>query len=197
MIDGSGQPVVNYHLSAADEATMLAGDRMAAEVMAAAGADTVMGLDPRPQARFLFVEGKSNDADPHVKLKPFASDVEEKIISQLQNWTAVAPGTTPHKRAKHPAFQRWLDNRQKAGMMRGRIPLFSAHQMATARLGVSPEDSVLDPDGQSWDVTGLYAMDASTFPTATGVNPMVTIEAISFMLSSRLARRLVKERAGI
>jgi choline dehydrogenase-like flavoprotein len=32
--------------------------------------------------------------------------------------------------------------------------------------------------------------DASTFPTASGVNPMVTIEAIAHMNASALAERL-------
>ena len=32
--------------------------------------------------------------------------------------------------------------------------------------------------------------DASTFPTASGVNPMISIEAIAYMNASRLAARL-------
>jgi hypothetical protein len=35
-------------------------------------------------------------------------------------------------------------------------------------------DSVCDPNGEVWDVAGLYVADASTFPTASGVNPMIT-----------------------
>jgi len=33
---------------------------------------------------------------------------------------------------------------------------------------------VVDPSGECWDVAGLYVADASAFPTASGVNPMIT-----------------------
>lgn len=34
--------------------------------------------------------------------------------------------------------------------------------------GVSSADSVLDPQGECWEVAGLYCCDGSTFPTPTG-----------------------------
>jgi choline dehydrogenase-like flavoprotein len=57
--------------------------------------------------------------------------------------------------------------------------------MGTARAGSSPRTSVCDPDGrvhsdQSWrPVGGLYVADASLFPSAAGVNPMLTIMALA------------------
>lgn len=39
--------------------------------------------------------------------------------------------------------------------------------------GGDPATSVLDPTGECWEVAGLYCMDGSTFPTPTGVNPMI------------------------
>ncbi|MBA3264031.1 MAG: hypothetical protein H0T69_16495 [Thermoleophilaceae bacterium] len=44
-----------------------------------------------------------------------------------------------------------------------------------------PTDSVCDPTGQVWDTPGLYVFDGSAFPTASKVNPMVTIEALAHM----------------
>ena len=38
-------------------------------------------------------------------------------------------------------------------------------------------------------VSNLYVADASIFPTATGVNPMVTVEAMSYMVAQGLAQR--------
>ncbi len=35
--------------------------------------------------------------------------------------------------------------------------------------GSDPKTSVLDPRGECWEVAGLYCLDASTFPTASGV----------------------------
>ena len=60
----------------------------------------------------------------------------------------------------------------------------------SARMGASPKDSVCDPAGETWEVSGLYVCDGSTFPTASGVNPMVTIEAIAHLTATRLAETL-------
>ena len=69
--------------------------------------------------------------------------------------------------------------------------LFSAHQMGSNRMGTDPAQSVVDEDGAVWGVDGLYVLDASIFPTASGANPMVTTLAITHMLATRLAERLV------
>jgi long-chain-alcohol oxidase len=57
-------------------------------------------------------------------------------------------------------------------------------------MGGSAEHSACDPEGQVWGVQNAVICDASTFPTASGVNPMVTIEAIAHMNASALADRL-------
>jgi choline dehydrogenase-like flavoprotein len=49
---------------------------------------------------------------------------------------------------------------------------------------------VCDPRGQVWDTPGLYVFDGSAFPTASGVNPMVTIEALAHMNARGLAAKL-------
>ena len=67
---------------------------------------------------------------------------------------------------------------------------FSAHQMGSARAGADPRTSATDPwgrvraDTRGATVGGLYVADASLFPTAVGVNPMVTVMA----LAARVAR---------
>jgi choline dehydrogenase-like flavoprotein len=74
---------------------------------------------------------------------------------------------------------------------RGQCVFTSFHIMGSARMGGSERDSVCNPEGQTWDVRGVYLADGSTFPTASGVNPMVTIEAIAHLNASRLAEALV------
>ena len=71
-----------------------------------------------------------------------------------------------------------------------RTGIFSAHQMGTARMGVSPSTSVVKPNCESWDVSGLYVMDASTFPSSSGANPMITTLAIAEMMSTQLVETL-------
>jgi long-chain-alcohol oxidase len=78
----------------------------------------------------------------------------------------------------------------RAGWGPGRCLLHSFHQLGTVRMGGSAEDSGCDPEGAVWGVRGLVVCDASTFPTASGVNPMVTIEAIAHLNASALAGRL-------
>jgi choline dehydrogenase-like flavoprotein len=59
------------------------------------------------------------------------------------------------------------------------VLVFSAHQMGTCRMGGSREAAVADPHGQVWGVQGLYVADASAFPAASGVNPMITIMSLA------------------
>ena len=62
--------------------------------------------------------------------------------------------------------------------------------MGSARVGHSPANSVCKPTGETWETRGVYVMDGSSFPSASGVNPMITIEAIAEMNASRLAAEL-------
>ncbi len=47
-------------------------------------------------------------------------------------------------------------------------PYTSAHQMGTARMGADPSTSVCDPNGESWDVSGLFVCDGAALPTSIG-----------------------------
>ena len=46
------------------------------------------------------------------------------------------------------------------------------------------------PTGQTWDVRDLYVLDGSSFPTASGVNPQISIQAIAHMSARGLAAKL-------
>lgn len=65
------------------------------------------------------------------------------------------------------------------GVGAGGRPLFSAHQMGSARMGTDPQGSVADPEGQLHDVRGVWIGDTSAFPTAVGSNPMLTCMALA------------------
>ncbi len=78
----------------------------------------------------------------------------------------------------------------RCGWGAGQCMLASVHPMCSARMGGSPRTSVCDPGGQTWEVRGLYVLDGSSFPSAPGVNPMVSIEAIAHMNASALAAKL-------
>jgi choline dehydrogenase-like flavoprotein len=67
------------------------------------------------------------------------------------------------------------------------VELFTPHLMGTARMGGRPEDSVINPSGELWDLPGCHVADASVFPTAIGVNPQITIMAMAMHIATRLA----------
>jgi choline dehydrogenase-like flavoprotein len=70
--------------------------------------------------------------------------------------------------------------------------LITTHVQGTCRMGSDPERSVVDADGQSWDVKRLYVGDGSLVPRTLSVNPSLTIMA----LADRLAGHLHADRHG-
>jgi choline dehydrogenase-like flavoprotein len=73
----------------------------------------------------------------------------------------------------------YLAEMEHRGLVVNRVGMGTAHQMGTCRLGASPATSVADPTGEVHGVRGLYIADASGFPTASGVNPMLSTMALS------------------
>jgi choline dehydrogenase-like flavoprotein len=69
------------------------------------------------------------------------------------------------------------------------VIIFTAHQMGSCRMGSDPSDSVADGHGQLHDVPGVWIGDASAFPTAPGVNPMVSIMALARRTAGFIAAR--------
>ena len=90
----------------------------------------------------------------------------------------------------NPAFQSWLDDVQKTGLKLPNCKWGSAHQMGTCRMSATQRAGVVDPRGKVWGTEGLYVSDASVFPSASGVNPMVTNMAISDWISKGIAQDL-------
>ncbi|KAL4982277.1 hypothetical protein BDW68DRAFT_61867 [Aspergillus falconensis] len=90
-----------------------------------------------------------------------------------------------------PVFQAWIEElRRKAPKTSDRVMWASAHQMGSCRMGTSPRHSVVDSNGQVWGTKGLYVIDASIFPSASGVNPMITNMAIADHLSRKIAKAM-------
>ena len=64
-----------------------------------------------------------------------------------------------------------------------------AHLIGGARMGTSPENSVLGPDHRVWGVENLFVADGSACPTQGSANPALTIMALSSRLAELLARQ--------
>jgi long-chain-alcohol oxidase len=84
----------------------------------------------------------------------------------------------------------WAAATRRAGFAGGRVTLASYHQMGSCRIGTDPATSAVGPDHQAHELAGLYVADASLFPTASGVNPMVSVMALAHRAAGRVAAAL-------
>jgi long-chain-alcohol oxidase len=151
------------------------------------GGEVRVGRDGQPDVRY-----RLSDYDiGHVRigLDGAAQILEaagaQKIYSSHARWVGYEPG----RRGSREQFRAAAD---AAGYGAGRCTFGSFHIMGSARMGGSPATSACNPAGETWDMRKLVVCDGSCFPTASGVNPMISIEAIAHMNASALASSLAK-----
>lgn len=68
--------------------------------------------------------------------------------------------------------------------------LTAYHPLGTCRMGVDPRHSVVDGNQESHDVPHLFLCDGSTLSGPLGVNPQLTIMAMSERASEHVERRI-------
>lgn len=95
-------------------------------------------------------------------------------------------------RTDNARFTDWKTKVIKYGFPQEGAGVFCAHQMGSNRMGISPKISVTKPTGETWEVKDLFVADASLFPTATGVNPMVTVEALALHIADSILKNEAK-----
>jgi choline dehydrogenase-like flavoprotein len=67
------------------------------------------------------------------------------------------------------------------------------HEVGGCRIGSDPKTSVVDPFCRSHDVSNLYVVDASVFPSSSEKNPTLTIMALATRTADHIAERLKKQ----
>lgn len=149
------------------------------------GGEVVVGPDGLPTPRWQLSEF---DRDVMRKGLDGAAQILEaggarRIYSSHAGWVSYEPG-------RNGGRDSLLDAADRCGWDAARVTLGAFHLMGTARMGSSREDAVCNPDGEAWDVGGLYVVDGAVLPTGLGVNPMVTIEAAAHRIARGLAERL-------
>jgi len=60
------------------------------------------------------------------------------------------------------------------------------HVCGTCRFGTDPKTSVLDPQNRAHEVDNLYVVDASFFPSSTGLNPSLTVAANALRVAAHV-----------
>lgn len=107
-----------------------------------------------------------------------------EIWSTHSRWLAYRPD------GNGAARRRWLDAMDRCGYGPNQLLLSTFHQMASCRMGSRPANSVVSPENEVWGIPGLYVADASTFPSSSGVNPMVTIMAMAHRAAAVVASKV-------
>lgn len=93
-----------------------------------------------------------------------------------------------------PEVESLVEEIRRRGVAPNRTMLFSAHLMGSCPMGSDPRRAAVHPNGALDGAEGVYVADGSVFPSAPGVNPMITIMA----MAHRTAREAIHflERAG-
>ncbi|MDP3909860.1 MAG: GMC family oxidoreductase [Gemmatimonadales bacterium] len=98
-----------------------------------------------------------------------------EIWVPLARWISYRPAAGGGDRGRRA----WLDRVDAAGWGPNELLLVTFHQMASCRMGGDARTSVVDAGHRVRGVRGLYVADASVFPSASGVNPMLTVMGIA------------------
>jgi long-chain-alcohol oxidase len=194
VVDKQGhRPRLQYTLNQQDRETMVEGMKAGLTALIAAGASSVLTLVNNEEGRYDIINAAAADVDDNPNPK------ENSVAASTTAAATISAGRikSTQERLSDPTFEAYLQRVHSRGVVDLQMATFSAHQMGTARLGATAENSVLDPAGESWEVANMYCFDGSSFPTSLGINPMVTIESVAYMLAGNLAARAREERSNL
>ncbi|KAA1120085.1 hypothetical protein PGT21_037134 [Puccinia graminis f. sp. tritici] len=108
-----------------------------------------------------------------------------------------APPSTATDLDLHPRFEKWLAEISAIGVKPGYGVLGSAHQMSSCKMGSkASKDSVVNEKGKVWGHEKLWVADGSVLPTATGVNPSISIMSVAHHIGNQLVKELKDEETA-
>jgi choline dehydrogenase-like flavoprotein len=148
------------------------------------GGEVRVGRDGEPVVRYRMSEFDRRHlrAGVHGAASILESAGARSLWTAQSRWPRYEPGAGGR--------ERFLAECDANGWGAGQCELGSLHIMGSARMGGSPASSACDPSGRTWEVRDLYVCDGSTLPTAPGVNPMISIEAVAHMNARGIAASL-------
>jgi choline dehydrogenase-like flavoprotein len=136
----------------------------------------------------------------HYKLHPYdAKHLMRGLIEALKIHRAAGTKEvcSPHSvqlmyiEGKSGSFNDYLHQVEEQGFHGNAYALFSAHQMSSCRIAGDPQRGAVQPNGETYEIKNLFVADGSVLPTASGVNPMVSIMGISHYIAQH-----IKEAVG-
>jgi choline dehydrogenase-like flavoprotein len=106
----------------------------------------------------------------------FAAGASSVLTLHTRKVRLDRPASGEVSEQQYRAFDRQIE---RHGMNPNRLIAYSAHQMGTCRMGADPKDAVVDGNHEVYGVKGLFVCDGSVFPSASGVNPMLSIMGLA------------------
>lgn len=128
---------------------------------------------PDPDNRITLDHDRTDDhgnpvPDVHLSLGSHAIETMERAL-ELQTTILDEMGAT---------------DRSHTGSLEA--PLYTAHHMGTTRMGAHADESVVDPQLRTHDLSNLYVVSSSVFPTSGTMPPTLTIAALSLRAADRI-----------
>src|SRR4051794_11426805 len=132
---------------------------------------------------------------------PYADQTIDLDPNIRDAWGLPAPRVTydwrrPNERARVEFMQKKMEEigRAMGGDKIWRAPVSpagapGAHHEGGTRMGNDPTTSVVNRYGQSWDIPNLFVIGSSTFPSMSGFNPTLTIQALSYLSADAIVNR--------
>ncbi|KAF4875836.1 Long-chain-alcohol oxidase FAO2 [Colletotrichum siamense] len=172
----TGRPRIDYVVSDFDRANTLEGVIALAKICYVEGASEIHAFFPG-LAPFV----KEDHAEPPEKsMADLSSSSHENGLEHDGTLDGI----------NDPKFNAWLEEVRKVGNAPPVAIFSSAHQMGTCRMAPNEDEGVVGPKGHVWGTENLFVADASVFPSASGVNPMITNMAIADWIAAGIAKEL-------
>jgi choline dehydrogenase-like flavoprotein len=115
--------------------------------------------------------------------------IESLRIHHAAGATELGSPQTPlmtYRTDQNRDFEAFLRSVEVVGIHKNGFALTSAHQMSTCRMGGNPSHGAVAPTGETFEIKNLYVADASVLPTAAGINPMLTIMGVAYLIAQHI-----------
>jgi choline dehydrogenase-like flavoprotein len=145
---------------------------------------------------FCFDRGEgevvATESGPRMQYELLPSDIDALAFGVFQAARIFLAAGAKWVRTGHPELKRVSSEDEATKILDLRwdpsffIPT-AFHPVGTARMGVSPEVSVVDPFGSVWGYENVSIADASVLPSCPQVNPQMTIMAVCAKIARSIA----------
>jgi len=113
---------------------------------------------------------------------PVAVGLFNYVLSEQSMRVREAADAAMRRIAEHRGLGRFMKLTETEGS-------YASHPLGGCRMADSPDHGVTDHTGAVFGYEGLYCIDSSIIPTSLGVNPSLTIAAVSERCAEHLVRR--------